>query len=428
MEKIWKRCKELLPYATDMRRCFHRHPELSGFEYETVTQIVRELERHGIEYSVIPCGGVLAKIEGCCKGKAVLLRADCDALPILEDQENAKQQKQCVSEIPGIAHMCGHDAHTGMLLAAARLLQDQKDTLEGTVYCLFERGEEGAGCIYYVLEYLQQKKIKIDSCFAVHVVADLPVGKVAIQGGPTNAAVLNFSIKVTGKGGHASRPDWAVNPIDCFVDIANALRGFASRKVSPYEQLTYTISTVNAGKVTNVIEPELTFGGTCRFFNQETGNQFCAFLKKTVASICELHGCTGSFDELRQLDMPCVCSEELAAFGRKIVGEVIGEEHIVPRGSAMGSESFAVLSQFYPSVSTKIGIRNEDMGCTYPVHTAKFDMDEKALQYGIFLYAVYATAYLREKRVDHMKLFGGSVSELYALMHCDIPKQDSINL
>ena len=103
MEKIWKRCKELLPYATDMRRCFHRHPELSGFEYETVTQIVRELERHGIEYSVIPCGGVLAKIEGCCKGKAVLLRADCDALPILEDQENAKQQKQCVSEIPGIA-------------------------------------------------------------------------------------------------------------------------------------------------------------------------------------------------------------------------------------------------------------------------------------------------------------------------------------
>ena len=411
--------------AVRHRRYLHTHPELSGHEKGTVQYICKQLDEMGIGYTAIPNGGVLAEISGEKEGKTVLLRADCDALPILESTVNGGgQPKACVSENPGAAHMCGHDVHTSMLLAAGRILQEHRDVLEGKVLLLFERGEEGARCIYYVLEYLQKRNIRIDGCWANHVVNDLPVGNVAIQGGETNAAVFEFTVTLHGRGGHASRPDRAANPIDCFTAIAADLQGYTMRHTSPFAPLTHCISFVHAGTVSNVIAAELTFGGTCRFFQTETGRGFEAYLKECVERCCAQYGCTAEYPAFQETYLPTICSEPMAAFGRGIIGQWIGAEHIIPRGKAMGSESYGVLCAYYPSVTAKVGIRNEQLGCTAAVHTPEFDVDESAMPYGILMYVAYAVEFLRQKPEDpRFTPFGGTIQELFQSMHCEIPEQ-----
>lgn len=418
-------CFAVTSEAEEHRHYLHIHPELSGHEHNTVRYITEQLRASNIDYTVIPNGGVLATIRGSREGKTVLLRADCDALPILESSTNAGgRPKPWVSQNPGVAHMCGHDAHTSMLLAAGHILQSHRDALNGTVLLLFERGEEGAQCIYYVMEYLQQHKIRIDSCWANHVVADLPVGDIAIQGGETNAAVFEFEITLHGKGGHASRPDWARNPIDCFNAIASDLQGYSMRNTSPFVPLTCCISSVHAGTATNVIPSELTFGGTCRFFQMEAGRDFETYLKQSVVRCCQQHGCTAEYPLFREAYLATICSEPLAAFGRSVLAGLIGPEHIHLRGKAMGAESFGVLSAFYPSVTAKVGIRNEQQGCTATVHTPEFDIDETALFYGILMYTAYAIEFLRQAPTDtQFKPYTGTIEGLFGSMNCKTPKQ-----
>lgn len=410
--------------AARHRHQLHTYPELSGYETNTIQYIVEQLRYYGIDHTVIPNGGVLASIHGEQGGKTVLLRADCDALPIQESPFNAGgQPKNWVSKNPGAAHMCGHDAHAAMLLAAGQVLQEHRGEWKGTVLLLFERGEEGAQCIYYIMEYLQKHRISIDSCWANHVVADLPVGDIAIQGGETNAAVFEFEITIQGVGGHASRPDRAQNPIDCFTAIASDLRGYAMGNTSPFVPITHCISSVHAGTATNVIPGTLTFGGTCRFFQMEAGRSFEAYLRQTVEQCCQRYGCRAEYPRFQETYVSTVCSEPLAAFGRNVLGEWIGKEHIIPRGRAMGAESFGILSTYYPCVTAKLGIRNEERGCTGAVHTPEFDIDEGALGYGILMYIAYAVEFLRQMPVDsEFKPYSGTIEELFHTMNCEIPK------
>ena len=157
--------EETAPYAKELRRHFHRHPEPTSKEFETIRYICAQLDTLGIPYVSIPDGGVLAEIRGSAEtpedspAPHVLLRADCDALSMDENPENSSGPRCCCSETPGVAHMCGHDSHMAMLLGAAKILAGLDPKLiKGTVYLLFERGEEGGNCIYYVMKYIQTKK------------------------------------------------------------------------------------------------------------------------------------------------------------------------------------------------------------------------------------------------------------------------------
>lgn len=351
----------------------------------------------------------------------VLLRADCDALPIQESPENMKEAKLCVSRVPSVAHMCGHDAHTAMLLSAAKLLHANENALAKRVYCLFERGEEGGNGIYYVMKYLEQARLPIHSCFACHVVADLPVGQVAVHGGATNAATFDFRVSLQGRPGHANRPDLAANPIDCFVAIADTLKDFRLRHSSPFTPLTYTISSVNCGQASNVIAPSLEFSGTCRYFDHDAGRQFSELLRQSVESCCTLYGCTASYLHFSADYAPCICSEPLAEFARGAIGAYLGARAIIPRGGSPGGESFAVLSTFYPSAVCKLGIRNEQTGCTASVHTPQFDIDETAMQYGTLMYTAYAVETLRALPDAPFKARYRNVDELFTDMGRPIP-------
>lgn len=265
---ILNEAKKNFDYMVRIRRHMHEYPENSGVEYETVKYIASELDALGIEYVVVPEGGIIGQIHGGKLGKTVLLRADMDALPIKESKTNLTKEKVCISKNDGISHACGHDAHTAMLLAEAKILNENKEDLNGNIVLLFERGEEAGGNIRNLLPYaVETMKLKIDTCMATHVKWDVPTGTISAEPGAVFSGAYGFIIKLHGQAGHGSRPDLAHSVLDCFNNIYNHINMIRMKYVAPTDILTCSVGFVNCGTVRNIIPDELTFGGTIRTFN-----------------------------------------------------------------------------------------------------------------------------------------------------------------
>ena len=211
LEDVKKLVLEYEDYIVQMRREFHRRPEVSGEETGTRDILIREIERMNVPYRLLKGTGIIAVIEGKKPGKNRVLRADIDGLPVQEDPENLKQAKVCVSEVDGICHACGHDAHMAVLLGTMQVLTRMTDEIEGTVYCCFEEGEETNCGIDTMMEALSE--YKIDECFALHVYNGLDAGKVNVVPGPRMAGTIGIGIYLHGKSGHGSRPDQAISTI-----------------------------------------------------------------------------------------------------------------------------------------------------------------------------------------------------------------------
>ena len=216
---IWEQILELEPELVRLWETFHRHPELSGEEDWLCAQVCSFLEKESIICRNVPKGGVLGFLKGENEGKTVLLRADLDALPVMENSVNLKGLKHCVSEIPGRSHACGHDAHTAMLLMTARILARNREAFPGQVVFMFERGEEKTNNCTRLFRELENLEIPVESAFGVHVYAGVESGKVAVNDGPVMASNVCFDVTIIGRGGHGSRPDQARSPIDCFVTV-----------------------------------------------------------------------------------------------------------------------------------------------------------------------------------------------------------------
>ena len=422
---ILKEARALSDYAVSIRRQLHEHPELSGFEFETIKLICSELDKIGIPYVNIKDGGVLATIDGPVPGKTVLLRADCDALPLDELPNNAKKPKACVSKVPGAAHMCGHDAHTAMLLSAGKLLWANRDLIKGRVYLLFERGEEGGGNIYYVFKYFEEHNIKVDAAYGEHVGTAFGAGKIGCQGGPSHAGNVGYKITITGKGGHGSRPDRSINPIDCFVSIYECLKTIRMNHIAPDVVLTNSMGMVQAGAAGNVIPNSLTFSGTCRFYDAAAGNVF----KQKLIEICDaqaaLFGCTVSYDAVKGPTLPVVANDRVAEIGAAAIKAVLGEDAVPRQGLNMGSESFAYISNYFPSVMLRVGCRNEEEGMTMGGHNPGFDLDESCLQYGAAAFVAAALGFLdANEDVAHTgdpKLSTMTIDEVFRFAGLSIP-------
>lgn len=416
---ILKESLALSEYTTAIRRHLHENPELSGREFNTVKLICAELDKIGVEYVNIPDGGVLATIDGPQAGKTVLLRADCDALPIQELPNNAKKPKLCVSKIPGVAHMCGHDGHTAMLLSAAKILKANADMIKGRVYLLFERGEEGTNNIYYVMKYIQENGLHIDAAFAEHTDTSLTPGHVACQAGPAHAGAFSYLITLTGKGGHGSRPDKSNNPIDCFVSIYECIKSIRMNYIEPTTIITNSMGMVQAGTAGNVIPQTLSFSGTCRFYDADAGNVFKQKLRRIVQTQADLFDCEVSFDRMTGPILPVINNDDLSAIGTEAIIAAMGKDAIQHKDLNMGSESFSVLSKYYPGVMMRIGIGNEEEGMTVGGHNPGFDLDETGLPYGTASYVAVALGYLNsDKEVRHEE-FNLPMDEL--LKFCDQP-------
>lgn len=414
---------DVLEYAITMRRYFHVYAEPTSREFGTVRRICRELENMRIEYINIPDGGVLAKIPGDgSSDNHVLLRADCDALNILEHPMNALRKKDCVSANPDVAHMCGHDSHTAMLLGAAKcLIELPPSIIRGTVYLLFERGEEGGNCIYYVMKYIQAHNIRIDSCFAIHVEPSLPSGTFWAEAGPCNAGNVNFEIALKGTGGHGSRPDLSNNPLDCFIAIINELKDVRYKNIPPADLITYNIGSVHCGSQRNIVPETLEFKGTARFYNSEVGQIFKDKLRDIVEVNTKLYNVMSSFDVFSGPSLAVINNAEATTIARSALISMYGSGCLQELPLNLGSESFSTLSSYYPSVMIRLGVRNEKEGMTASLHSPHFDLDELAMKFGISAHLGYLVEYMKEERKIPFKPFEGDADAVLRFTNRPVP-------
>lgn len=409
---ILRLVKENETYLIEMRRYFHRHPELSGKEEATVERISQELTELGVEHVVVPGGGILGFIEGAKPGKTVLLRADVDALPVPESENNAKGPKVAISENPGVCHACGHDAHTAMLLVAAKVLVEHKEEINGKVVLMFERGEEAIGCAVYLRRYIDVNKIHIDSSYGTHVYSMLESGKICLRAGPVMAGNYGFQVKISGKGGHGSRPDQSVSPIDCFVAVYAAMNAIRMRSVSPFNSLTFSLGKLQAGEAGNVIPDDLVFAGTCRVFETEDGVTFKKTLETILRDSCEVYGCTYQILGVGP-GIPVKNDPECSTLAKQVIGEAIGTERIEDCEPWMASESMGVTLMQWPGVFARLGIMNPEKGMTAAHHNADFDVDEEVLIYGAAGAVAYALGFLKSDIDTAPRKWKGTVAELY---------------
>jgi len=386
------------PYIISVRRYLHENPDESGKEYKTIEYISRELARMGIDHTVIEEGGILAKITGKTdNGKAVLLRADVDALLVTEEPCALDgHERKCVSKNPGVMHACGHDGHTAMLLGAARILLERQEKLEGSVYLCFERGEEMMGNVKNIFAWMDERNIHVDTAYGMHLYAGEQAGKLIINDLGMMAANVSFFVSLEGKGGHGSRPDQANNPIDCFVAIYQRLESLRLTKIDPFKTCVYSIGQLEAGAAGNIIPQTLSFRGTMRTFDLESaGMKFVEQLKKTVDGMAEVYDCKASYRINTGANGPVVNDPQLAAFARSVIGREIGPEHVGTGEPWMASESFSRYLTRWPGVFAFLGIRNPDKGVGAAHHNPFFDIDEDVLKTGAAAAVTYALEYLK---------------------------------
>ena len=397
--KNYELAKKYEDYIIALRRHFHENPELSGKEIKTLERIGQELEALGIEYVVIPNGGILAKIVGKEEGKTVLLRADVDALPVLETPDNLLPGKRtCISKVPGVMHACGHDGHIAMLLGAAKILMEKKDELEGTVYLCFERSEESASeaNVGYIFGYIENQGIKIDTVYGTHLLATAPTGYVGINDGGMMAGAFVFGVEIEGAGGHGSRPDQANNPMDAFVAIYQRMQALRVAKINPFETCTYSIGLLQGGQAWNVIPQKLKFAGNMRTFDRDgVGMTFRRELEKAIVDICAAYDCKATFNRWDLPGYGTVNDPVHARFARKVIAEEVGADCVGTWEPWMASESYADYLLQWPGVFVFLGMENEEKGVGAAHHNQAFDLDEDVLVKGATGAATYAIEYLK---------------------------------
>jgi amidohydrolase len=385
-------------FLISLRRHFHENPELSQQEFKTMDTIEAYLKEWHIPSVRVPHGGVLGFLDGKAEGLSVLMRADIDALPIMESEENLRGKRVCRSHNPGVMHACGHDGHMAMLLTETRILADHRDEWDGHVILMFEEAEEmGERGVGHLLQYIKDHHIAVDTCFGTHVLASLPAGQVAILDGPAMAGAFFYEAVIHGKGGHGSRPDLSRSPIETFISFGNELRSYVLNAVSSTHILTYSFGSVNAGDTPNVIPDTLRFAGTARTLNNEDGLAFRTHFWDLFQETCHRYGCEGevTFDQY----FPVTFNHPAcAAFARKAVTAVIGEEAVVSRMEPrMSTETFSITESVWPGVFFFTGIQDKETGSGAGHHTDRFDIGEEGLVTGTEAALAYVIALLESK-------------------------------
>ena len=398
------------------RRYLHEHPELSQHEENTVRFVADRLKELHIEYTIVPKGGVLGFIGGSEQDtdkKTVLLRADMDALPVEESPDNLRQPKCCVSQVKGVSHACGHDAHTAMLLSAAEILKEKEDQLPGRVILFFERAEEAGGNILFLLRYIYEHKIRVDGCYGTHVRAELESGTVSVDPGPISAGGFGFECTIHGQGGHGAHPSRANSPVDCFVALYQACCLIPVKYIPADEALSFSLGKVQAGSKRNIIPSDLEFAGSFRFFDHKIGVAAKKKFLELCNSICEAYGCQFELTKEVGPTLPLVNEPHCTELCGKVVEEVVGEANRVHERPGMGSESFSAAQRIWPGTFTHLGIRNPELGSGAGHHSPEFDLDESVLYIGAGLYAAYAFAFLEDDTPIEFETYPGSPDDLY---------------
>jgi len=386
--KTLELAKKYHDFVVQMRREFHKNPEASMKEFNTQKRIREELDKIGVEN--VPCGGtgVLATIRGKQPGLTVDLRGDIDALAVVEENE-----KEYASTVPGLMHACGHDSHGAMLLGAARVLQDMKDEIKGTVKFFFQPGEEvGLGALAMIKDGALEG---VDGVMGIHVSSELPSGVINAQGGPRMASADMFKITITGKGGHGAHPEETIDAVVVGAAMVMNLQTVVSREFSPLDPLVVTVGSLKSGTRMNVIAPTAVLEGTVRYFRSDYAEPVKAAIERIMRLTAETFRATAEL-EYNYLIRPTYNDEAVALIAEKAAAEAAGEKNVVKAPLTTGSEDFSEFSSRVPGVMTRLGTGDAAKGTDFPHHHGRFDVDEDALVYGIAFYAQFALDFLAE--------------------------------
>ncbi|MCX2738538.1 M20 metallopeptidase family protein [Pontibacter anaerobius] len=383
IDKIKELAKAYAPDTVQVRRHIHANPELSFEEYNTAAYVKQVLESYGVEAQPMANTGLVALIKGKNpEKKTIALRADMDALPIVEANEVAYKSKN-----EGVMHACGHDVHTASVLGTARILQELREEFEGTVKLVFQPGEEKfpGGASLMIKEGVLQNPAPA-SMIGQHVFPMLAAGKVGFRSGMYMASADEIYITVKGKGGHAAMPEMNIDPVLISAHLIVALQQIVSRHASPKMPTVLSFGKVEAKGATNVIPNEVKIEGTFRTMNEVWRKEAHQKIKKLAESLCESMG--GSCDIDIKFGYPFLQNDpEVTGIARAAAEAYLGAENVVDLDLWMGAEDFAYYTQQVPACFYRLGTRNEAHGIISGVHTPTFDIDETALETGVGLMA-----------------------------------------
>ena len=381
---IKKLAASFAPDIIANRRHLHSNPELSFEEHNTSAFVFNKLKEYGLDpQKGIGGTGVVALIKGKNPDKKVIaLRADMDALPIVEQNDIPYKSLNV-----GIMHACGHDVHTSSLLGAARILHEIKDSFEGTVKLIFQPGEEKipGGASLMIKDGVLENPVP-DCIFGQHVMSQLPVGKVGFKPGMYMASADEIYIKVIGKGGHGAMPDNNIDPVLITSHIIVALQQIVSRHANPKTPTVLSFGKVVANGATNIIPDEVYVEGTFRTLDENWRNDAHRKMKDIAESLARGMGAEIEFTVLNGYPF-LKNNEKLTDHAKEYAIEYMGKENVVDLDIWMAAEDFAYFSQKVDSCFYRLGTRNEEKGITSNVHTPTFNIDESALETGAGLMA-----------------------------------------
>lgn len=370
------------------RRDIHMHPELGFEEFRTAQMVADNLRALGLEVATgVGKTGVVGILG---EGKPVIgIRADMDALPVQEIND-----VPYASQTPGIMHACGHDAHTAMLLGAARVLSQMPDRPQGEIRFFFQPCEEkdddeGKSGATRMME--DGALDGVDRVIALHVASELPSGKIVIEEGFTSANVDTFHATIKGKGCHGAYPHRGVDPIFILAQVINAINGIRARRVNPIRPAVVSIGSVHAGVAPNVIPDDVQMNGTIRSFDDETREQLHHDLE---AAFGVARALGGDYELNIVKGCPSIYNDpDVAALIRTTAQEMLGEDAILHQEPAMGGEDFSYMTRKAPGAMFLLGAKRDDV--ERPHHSPQFDIDESVFPIGSALLAETALRLLR---------------------------------
>ena len=403
MNKFLEEAKLISTEMKEDRRTIHRNPEI-GFDLpDTVRFVKKRLDEMGIENKI--CGGPIPKdirekfvaggfpdMEYCygvvgligSGSPCILLRADMDALPMPENAD--LEFKSC---IPGKAHMCGHDAHTAMLLGAAKILKAHETELKGTVKLMFQPGEEcGCGSKFMVDDGVLEDP-KVDAAFMIHVMSQLDTGKVEFSTGIMSAAMDTFILDIKGKGAHSSEPQNAIDPLLIANQIYTALNLLPGRECDPRETVAFTVGVQQGGSAINAIPGDSKLAFSMRTFHRETRNHLLERIPEIIDHTVKMW--RGDYSMTEFHTPSTYVYPEICKAMKPSIEKIMGEGNVTEVRPFSGTEDFAYVTEHVPSMAAWLGAGSKDSA---PLHNPDMILDEDAFELGTAIHAQVAMDWL----------------------------------
>lgn len=391
MSELLSEAKKMKSFLVDFRRDLHSHPELSFEEHETSAKVLKELEKLNLTIqSKIGGCGMIADLKGNGEGPTIAIRADMDALPIEEETGLPFASKR-----RGIMHACGHDAHTTILLGAAKLLAEKKDQFPGTIRFLFQSAEEiNAGAKRMIAEGALDG---VDEIYGLHNLPTLAAGKVASRYGSLMGSVDRIEINIEGKGGHGAMPDQSVDPVVCASAIVMGLQTAVSREISPFDPAVITIGSLQAGNANNVIPHRAELTGTIRTFSPDVQQHMEDRLRRIVEEIASAYRCKAELKYIEQVPV-LVNHDSCVQHVEEAIVQQYGEDTLIEAAPTMAGEDFSMYVNEIPGCFFWIG-SGPAKGAEkrYGLHHPQFDVNEECLPFGASVLASVVMARLNKK-------------------------------